>query len=111
MAWNWLLTPKGRWCGEKGGKACKDRKPARGRPQASERASPRRRRPQDGRASAEASPVARWDAAAFQLGGADHLGLRWVLRDRVLQRAVSPQSSRAEPPLPHPPTHPKGLQK
>lgn len=40
--------------------------------------------PSDGRASAEASPVARLDAEASYLGGADHLGLRWVLLDRVL---------------------------
>lgn len=40
--------------------------------------------PSDGRASAEASPVARLDAQASYLGGADHLGLRWVLLDRVL---------------------------
>lgn len=39
--------------------------------------------PCDGRASAEASPVARSDAEASYLRGADHLGLRWLLLDRV----------------------------
>lgn len=37
--------------------------------------------PSYGRASAEASPVARLAAEASYLGGADHLGLLWVLLD------------------------------